>query len=73
MSAQEMNLAENAIIDAFESYVHQHPKLKTGRLAIGSRVLTWSDVIREMRARTPFGQQLFQSLADRKMRLEKRR
>lgn len=54
---------ENAIIDAFESYVKRHVnELKDGRLAIGHRELTWEDVVREMRGRTSFGQRYLQAL-----------
>jgi hypothetical protein len=56
---------ENAIIDAFESYLSRHAdELASGRLAVGSRTLTWGDVAQEMRHRTPFGRQYLEAITE---------
>jgi hypothetical protein len=55
---------DNAIIEAFESYVRTNAKeLQDDRLAAGTRVLTWQDVAQEMRQRTPFGKRYLKALA----------
>jgi len=54
---------EDSIISAVEEYLETHrEQTNSKRLALGNRVLTWQDVVKEMRQRTPFGQRYLASL-----------
>lgn len=59
-------MTDDEAIAEFEKYLNENrERLKTQKIAIGKRVLTWDEMLDEVRKRTPIGRDYLESLKKR--------
>jgi len=59
-------MTDDEAVAEFEKYLNEHKEqLKSQKIAIGKRVLTWDEMLDEVKKRTPLGEDYLESLKKR--------